>query len=173
MACQFDGLKTPARPFGEITSNTCLSDPDRPTGTASIIVDDAQGENAIIIVPGACDAVTEADVDAASQIIANSALFITQVDKQPEKFTEIVITSTLNCSLNKMIAGNKLWVGCHHRLGTLLSSPACHRQSQMPTTIPIEVQPGIRTKERCCYSATLNIIGQFIKEGVVINSITG
>lgn len=55
-------------------------DPDRPTGTASIVVDDARGENAILIVPGACDGVTEADVDAATNAIAGSALFISQLE---------------------------------------------------------------------------------------------
>ena len=55
-------------------------DPERPTGTASIVVDDARGENAIIIVPGACDGITEADVEAATGAIAGSALFISQLE---------------------------------------------------------------------------------------------
>jgi ribokinase len=55
-------------------------DPERSTGTASIVVDDARGENAIIIVPGACDGITEAEVDAATAAIAGSALFISQLE---------------------------------------------------------------------------------------------
>ncbi|MFO7858327.1 MAG: ribokinase [Ectothiorhodospiraceae bacterium] len=55
-------------------------DPDNATGTASITVDDATGENAIIIVPGACDHITAADVDAASATIAASALFLSQLE---------------------------------------------------------------------------------------------
>ncbi|MEX1058197.1 MAG: PfkB family carbohydrate kinase, partial [Natronospirillum sp.] len=56
------------------------ADPERPTGTASIVVDDASGENAIVIVPGACNNLTEADVDAASEAIAGSALFMSQLE---------------------------------------------------------------------------------------------
>lgn len=55
-------------------------DPERPTGTASIVVDDARGENAIIIVPGACDGITESEVEAATGAIAGSALFISQLE---------------------------------------------------------------------------------------------
>lgn len=55
-------------------------DPDLATGTASIIVDDARGENAILIVPGACDSLTPADIDLARDAIAESALFITQLE---------------------------------------------------------------------------------------------
>ncbi|MBS3803806.1 MAG: ribokinase [Oleiphilaceae bacterium] len=55
-------------------------DPDRSTGTASIVVDDARGENAIIIVPGACDGITEDHVTAAADAIAGSALFISQLE---------------------------------------------------------------------------------------------
>lgn len=55
-------------------------DPDRPTGTASIVVDDARGENAIIIVAGACDGISEADVESATDVIAGSALFISQLE---------------------------------------------------------------------------------------------
>lgn len=55
-------------------------DPDNATGTASITVDDATGENAIIIVPGACDHIAAADVDAAGATIADSALFLSQLE---------------------------------------------------------------------------------------------
>ncbi|MCH8551895.1 MAG: ribokinase [Natronospirillum sp.] len=55
-------------------------DPELATGTASIIVDDARGENAILIVPGACDNLTELDIDAARGAIRESALFISQLE---------------------------------------------------------------------------------------------
>lgn len=55
-------------------------DPQRSTGTASIVVDDARGENAIIIVPGACDGISEEDVEAATDAIAGSVLFISQLE---------------------------------------------------------------------------------------------
>lgn len=59
-------------------------DADRPTGTATIIVDDERGENAIIIVPGACDRLTPADIDAAADTIAGSALFVSQLELPAE-----------------------------------------------------------------------------------------
>jgi ribokinase len=55
-------------------------DPEHPTATASITVDDASGENAIVTVPGACDAVTVADVDRAEAAIAEAAVFVSQLE---------------------------------------------------------------------------------------------
>lgn len=63
-----------------MTLDFVFEDPDRPTGTASIMVDDERGENAIVIVPGACDGVTEADLDHAADAIAGSALFMSQLE---------------------------------------------------------------------------------------------
>ncbi len=57
-----------------------LRDHATPTGTATIIVDDQRGENAIIIVPGACGNLSVADVDAAAAMIADSALFVSQLE---------------------------------------------------------------------------------------------
>ncbi|MFC4350268.1 ribokinase [Fodinicurvata halophila] len=56
------------------------NDPDAPSGTATIIVDDARGENAIVIVPGACGNLNRSDVDAASNTIASSTLFVSQLE---------------------------------------------------------------------------------------------
>ena len=50
------------------------------TGAAAIIVDAARGENAIIVVPGACFEVTEPQVDQARQRIADSSIFIVQLE---------------------------------------------------------------------------------------------
>ncbi len=55
-------------------------DAERTTGTASITVDDASGENAIVIVPGACDTLGLGEVDAADAAIAASGLFISQLE---------------------------------------------------------------------------------------------
>jgi len=55
-------------------------DADHPTATASITVDDASGENAIITVPGACEAVTVEDVDRAEVAIAESRVFVSQLE---------------------------------------------------------------------------------------------
>jgi ribokinase len=53
-----------------------------PTGAATIIVDEVKGENAIIVVPGACYQVTPAEIDQAHALIAESAIFLTQLELQ-------------------------------------------------------------------------------------------
>ncbi len=50
------------------------------TGAAAIIVDAARGENAIIVVPGACFGVTTAEVDQARDLIASSSTFVAQLE---------------------------------------------------------------------------------------------
>ncbi len=50
------------------------------TGAAAIIVDAQKGENAIIVVPGACFEVTAAEVDQARELIAGSNIFIAQLE---------------------------------------------------------------------------------------------
>ncbi|MGO9642834.1 MAG: ribokinase [Candidatus Acidiferrales bacterium] len=53
---------------------------DYPTGGAVIIVDEVRGENAIIVVPGACYEVTPSEIDRARSRIADSAVFLTQLE---------------------------------------------------------------------------------------------
>jgi ribokinase len=55
---------------------------DYPTGAATIILDEVTGENAIIVVPGACFQVTPAEIDQATEIIAESAVLLTQLELQ-------------------------------------------------------------------------------------------
>jgi ribokinase len=50
------------------------------TGAATIIIDAQKGENAIIIVPGACFEVTAAEVDQARELIASSSVFVAQLE---------------------------------------------------------------------------------------------
>ena len=50
------------------------------TGAAAIIIDAARGENAIIVVPGACFEVSAAEVDQARALIAESAVFVAQLE---------------------------------------------------------------------------------------------
>jgi len=50
------------------------------TGAATIIIDAQKGENAIIVVPGACFGLTAAEVDQARALIAGSAIFVTQLE---------------------------------------------------------------------------------------------
>lgn len=50
------------------------------TGTAAIILDEATGENAIIVIPGAADALSRHEIDQAREQIRESAIFMTQLE---------------------------------------------------------------------------------------------
>jgi ribokinase len=77
-------------PFGDLARRTyeregidaeyVFETDDDPTGGAAIIIDEARGENAIVVVPGACYEVTPAEIDRARQRIASSAVFLTQLE---------------------------------------------------------------------------------------------
>jgi ribokinase len=64
-----------------------LDDPDRPTGTAAILVDDA-GENAIVGVPGANLGLTPEDVRAAAPLLESSAVVLAPCETMIETVTE-------------------------------------------------------------------------------------
>ncbi len=66
-----------------ITTRVARSD-DAPTGAAFIYVNDTNGENAIIVVPGAAGLISLADVEAAADSIRNAAVFVTQLEQPPE-----------------------------------------------------------------------------------------
>ncbi|WP_202925520.1 ribokinase [Edaphobacter sp. 12200R-103] len=51
-----------------------------PTGAAAIILDEKRGENAIIIVPGACFEITTDEVDRAREVIASSSILVAQLE---------------------------------------------------------------------------------------------
>jgi ribokinase len=53
---------------------------DTATGAAAILIDQARGENAIIVVPGACFTLTPAEVDAAANSIRSASVFLTQLE---------------------------------------------------------------------------------------------
>jgi ribokinase len=57
---------------------------DEPTGAAFIYVNDRNGENAIIVVPGAAGHLSAADVDAAADAITGSRVFVTQLEQPVE-----------------------------------------------------------------------------------------
>ena len=50
------------------------------TGAAAILIDSAKGENAIIVVPGACFTLTPAEVDEAGEAIRSASVFLTQLE---------------------------------------------------------------------------------------------
>ncbi len=55
-------------------------DPEESSGTATIVVDDQTRENAIVVVQGACGRLTVSEVEAASEQIATSDIFLTQLE---------------------------------------------------------------------------------------------
>jgi ribokinase len=50
------------------------------TGAAAILIDSAKGENAIVVVPGACFTLTPAEVDEAGGEIRSASVFLTQLE---------------------------------------------------------------------------------------------
>jgi ribokinase len=57
---------------------------DLPTGTAFIYVNATNGDNAIIIYPGAAGTLSIADVEAARETIERSSVFVTQLEQPAE-----------------------------------------------------------------------------------------
>jgi ribokinase len=53
---------------------------ESPTGAATIMIDAERGDNAIIVVPGACFEVTTAEVDQTRDLIAASSHFVAQLE---------------------------------------------------------------------------------------------
>ena len=53
---------------------------DSPTGAAAILVDATRGENAIVVVPGACFELSPEEVSRAEDAIAGAAIFATQLE---------------------------------------------------------------------------------------------
>lgn len=56
-------------------------DPERHTGAAFIFVEQGTGDNAIIIAPGAAEALSPADVDARAELIGGADVFLTQLEQ--------------------------------------------------------------------------------------------
>ena len=76
--------------FGEIALTTwkaegirpCVTQtPDTATGAAFIYVHETNGDNAIIVVPGAAGGLCVADVDAAADAIRAACVFVTQLEQ--------------------------------------------------------------------------------------------
>jgi ribokinase len=59
---------------------THLLDTDSATGAAAIIIDAVKGENAIIVVPGACFELTPHEVEQARDLIGGAVIFVTQLE---------------------------------------------------------------------------------------------
>jgi ribokinase len=76
-------------PFGDLARRTYreesidtrhLLTSATPTGAAAIIVDARTGENSIIVVPGACFELMPEEIDRMKDLIAGSAIFVTQLE---------------------------------------------------------------------------------------------
>jgi ribokinase len=94
-----------------------LLETEAATGAAAIILDAKSGENAIIVVPGACFGLTPEEVAEARDLIAESAVFLTQlelalptVEFGLELAHSLGVTTILNpapgCSLRESIYPN-------------------------------------------------------------------
>ncbi|MGD0648766.1 MAG: ribokinase, partial [Acidobacteriaceae bacterium] len=53
---------------------------ETPTGSAVIMIDEVRGENAIIVVPGACFTLRPKDVEAAGEAIRSAGVLLTQLE---------------------------------------------------------------------------------------------
>jgi ribokinase len=66
--------------FDEGIDTSFIASTQNPTGAAAIILDEKRGENAIIIVPGACFEITTGEVDLARDVIASASIFVAQLE---------------------------------------------------------------------------------------------
>ena len=62
-------------------TSAALRDAESYTGAAFIFVDDATGDNAIIVAPGAAGEVSAADVDGNADAIRSAQVFVTQLEQ--------------------------------------------------------------------------------------------
>jgi ribokinase len=60
------------------------------TGTALIMVDENTGENKIVAIPGACDNITESEIEKARGSIEASEVFLTQLETNMEAVEKAV-----------------------------------------------------------------------------------
>ncbi len=76
-------------PFGELARRTYQQEgidaqyllrSEKPTGAAAIILDAKSGENAIIVVPGACLELTPEEIEGMRAAIGASEVFVTQLE---------------------------------------------------------------------------------------------
>ncbi|HEY9159611.1 MAG TPA: ribokinase [Desulfomonilia bacterium] len=61
-----------------------------PTGTALIMVDENTSENQIIVTPGACDHISEAEIESAGTHIGGSKVLLTQLETNIEALAKAI-----------------------------------------------------------------------------------
>ncbi|MHB8780139.1 MAG: ribokinase [Candidatus Geothermincolia bacterium] len=78
-------------------------DPNLATGAALIMVDEATGDNKIVVAPGACSHITRADLERARSAIEGSAVLLTQLETNldaTETAVEIAAAAGVTVILN-------------------------------------------------------------------------
>lgn len=80
-----------------LLSQGLLRDPQQPTGTALILVEEQRGENSIVVVPGANGTLRPADVDRAAALIQAARVVLLQL--------EIPLATTLHAARLAHAAG--------------------------------------------------------------------
>lgn len=76
----FGGIATKMYAAENVDTRFLVSSPEHTTGAAAIIVDDHSGNNAIVVTPGAANALSTAEIDSAREQISESAVFMTQLE---------------------------------------------------------------------------------------------
>ncbi len=80
-----------------------MQDPELATGAALIMVDDETGDNKILVTLGACAHMTDADIEAAREVIETSAVLLTQLETNldaVEKTVNIASSAGVTVILN-------------------------------------------------------------------------
>ena len=77
---QFGSMATKIYDEAGVDYSKVIISSEHATGAAGILVDQQSGKNAINVVPGAAGALTNQDIDQASDIIKNSQVFLTQLE---------------------------------------------------------------------------------------------
>ncbi len=76
----FGGIAKNMYAAENVDTRFLITSPDHGTGAAAIIVDDVSGNNAIVVTPGAANALTTEEIDAATEQIRRSSVFMTQLE---------------------------------------------------------------------------------------------
>ena len=77
---QFGSMATKIYDEAGVDYSKLIISSEHATGAAGILVDQQSGKNAINVVPGAAGALTNEDIDKASEVIINSEVFLTQLE---------------------------------------------------------------------------------------------
>lgn len=77
---QFGSMATKIYDEAGVDYSKLIISSEHSTGAAGILIDQQSGKNAINVVPGAAGALTNKDIDKASDVIINSEVFLTQLE---------------------------------------------------------------------------------------------